>query len=69
LTLHQVLAGRLCYTDIYIHSWNHYQTANAVSSSRVVLTRELQRLLFLDLGLAVTEINTKKVYKQVNKKT
>ena len=24
LALHEVLAGKLCFTFIYIHSWNHY---------------------------------------------
>ena len=24
LALHQVLAGKLCYTFIYMHAWNHY---------------------------------------------
>ena len=39
---------------------------HAVSSSGVVVTYTLERLLFLDfkLGLAVTEINTKEVQKQ-----
>ena len=32
-------------------------TTNAVSSSGVVVTRTLERILFLDLGLPVTEIN------------
>ena len=31
------------------------------SSSGIVATRTLERILFLDLGLAVTEINIKKV--------
>ena len=37
------------------------------SSHGVVVTRTLERILFLDLGLAVTEINMKKVKKQENK--
>ena len=24
LVLHQLLDGKLCYTFIYIHAWNHY---------------------------------------------
>jgi len=67
LALHQLLAGKLCYTFIYIHAWNHYWTVSAVQ----VLGsqwRTLERILFLGLGLAVTEINTKKVQKQEKKK-
>ena len=63
LAIHQVIGDKLCYTFIYLDAWNHCQTVNAVqcSSSRVVVTHTLERILFLDLGLAVTEINMKKV--------
>ena len=57
--LHQVLAG-ICMLQLFIHAWNHYYTINAVSSSEVVLLVHLkERISFL--GLAVTEINIKKV--------
>ena len=42
-----------------IHAWNYYQTVNAVSCSCVA-----RKILFLGLGLTVTEINIKKVQKQ-----
>ena len=42
-----------------IHAWNYYQTVNAVSCSCVAC-----KILFLGLGLTVTEINIKKVQKQ-----
>ena len=52
---------QLYVTTIYLYiAWNHYYTINAVSSSEVVLLVHLKaRILFL--GLAVTEINIKKV--------
>ena len=53
--------GSLRLAPINIHVWNHYSTVNAVSSSGVVVTRTLERILFLEIGLAVTEINIKKV--------
>ena len=34
----------------------------------VVVTHTLETILFLDLGLPVTEVNTKKVQKQESKK-
>ena len=68
LALHQVLAGKLCYTFIYIHAWNHYKLSVLFPVMGFLVTRALERILFLDLGLAVTEINTKKVQKQENKK-
>ena len=60
MALHQVLAGSV--TQLFIHAWDHCYTVKAVSSSGVVVTYTLERILFLDfmLGLAVTEINIKK---------
>ena len=55
LALHQVLAGKLCYTFIYIHAWNHYQCCSSSG-----MTAVYTRILFLELDLAVTEIDTKK---------
>jgi len=44
-------------------------TVNAVQVLWLwLLARTLEKTLFLDLDLAVTEINTKKVQKQENKK-
>ena len=49
---------------LIIHAWNHhYKTVNAVSSSGVVVTHTLERALLLNLGIPVTEINTKKTRK------
>ena len=55
LALHQALAGS--YNYLFIHAWNLYYTINAVSSSGVVVTCTLERILFL--ALAVAEINIK----------
>jgi len=53
---------QIVFTHLFTHAWNHhYKTVNAVSSSGVVVTHTLEKALLLDLGLAVTEINTKKV--------
>ena len=38
------------------------------SNSGVVVTHTLERILFFDLGVAVTEINTKKSIETRNKK-
>ena len=59
LALHQVLAGncRLCYNYLFIHAWNHYYTINAVSSSGVVVTCTLERILFLDFKLGLYSCN------------
>ena len=43
LALHQVLAGSV--TQLFIHAWDHYYTVNAVSSSGVVVTYTLERIL------------------------
>ena len=47
----------ICVTTI--HTWNHFYTINAISSSWAVVTSTLERILLLDskLGLAVTEIS------------
>ena len=47
----------VCYNYLFIHAWNLYYTINAVSSSGVVVTCTLERILFL--ALAVAEINIK----------
>ena len=54
LTLHQVLAGKLCFTFTFLKPLLNCQWC---SNSGVVVTHTL----FFDLGVAVTEINTKKV--------
>ena len=55
LALHQVL-------HIYLYSCLEPLTnCQCCSSSGVVVTRTLEKTLFLVFGLAVTEINTKKV--------
>ena len=57
LALHQVLAGS-CMLQLSIYTClDLYYTINAVSSSGVVVTCTLERILFL--ALAVTEINIK----------
>ena len=66
LALHQVLDGSLCYNYLFIHAWNLYYTTNVVSSSGVVVTCTLERILFLALAVKF-EINIKKL-KQENKK-
>ena len=43
--------------QLFIHAWNLYYTINTVSSSGVVFTCTLERILFS--GLAVAEINIK----------
>ena len=48
---------QLYVTTIFIHAWNLYYTINAVSSSGVVVTCTLERILYL--ALAVAEINIK----------
>ena len=40
-------------SQLFIHAWNHNWIVNAVSSSEVVVTGTLERILFVDLGLAV----------------
>ena len=65
LALHQVLAGKLCFKSILfiiILGTTIKQTVNGVQIPHgVVVTHTLERILFFDLGVAVTEINTKKV--------
>ena len=56
LTLHQVLAGKLCL-NIHILG-NTIKLSNLCFSSSGV-THTLERVLYLDLGLAITEIKTK----------
>ena len=58
LALHQVLAGKLCYTFIYM--LGTLLNCQCCSSSGVTAAYTLERILFLDIGLAVTEINSKK---------
>ena len=61
--LHWVLTCILFYTFIYIYMYmlgTTVKLSKLFSGSGVVLTRTLKRIFFLDLGLAVTEINTKK---------
>ena len=58
LALHQVLAGKLCFTFTFLKPLLNCQWC---SNSGVVVTHTLERILFFDLGVAVTEINTKKV--------
>jgi len=53
------LANHVIATCLFIHVWNHYLTVSAVSSSGVVVTRTLEKILFIELGLALTEINIK----------
>ena len=53
LALHQVLSGKLCYTI--------YMLGTTIKLSMLfVLESQWRTLVFLELGLAVTEINTKK---------
>ena len=59
LAIHQVLAGKLCFTFTFLKPLLNCQWC---SNSGVVVTHTL----FFDLGVAVTEINTKKKYR--NKK-
>ena len=59
MALHQVLVGYI--THYYYMPGTTTITVNAISSSGVVVTLEI---LFLGLGLTVTEINIKKVQKQ-----
>ena len=63
LALHQVLAGKLCFTFTFLKPLLNCQWC---SNSGVVVTHTLERILFFDLSVAVTEINTKKKYR--NKK-
>ena len=60
LALHQVQAVKLCYIYLYTYL-EPLLNCQCYSSYGVVVTRTLERILFLDLGLAVTEVNTKKV--------
>ena len=63
LALHQVLAGKLLYIYLYtcleplILNCQWCSTSGVTCHSSV----HLERILFFELGLAVTEINTKKV--------
>ena len=65
LALHQVLAGKLCFTFTFLKPLLNCQWC---SNSGVVVTHTLERILFFDLGVAVTEINTKKSIETRNKK-
>ena len=60
MALQQVLAGYIAH-NYYMPVTTTIKTANAVSSSGVVVTLEI---FFFGLGLTVTEINIKKVQKQ-----
>ena len=64
LALHQVLAGKLCFTFTFLKPLLNCQWC---SNSGVVVTHTLERIFF-DLGVAVTEINTKKSIETRNKK-
>ena len=64
LALHQVLAGKLCFTFTFLKPLLNCEWC---SNSGVVVTHTLERILFFDLG--VTEINTKKSIETRNKKT
>ena len=59
LVLHQVPAGKLLHIYLYI-CLEPLLNCQCCSSSEVVVTHTLEGILFLYLGLAVTEINTKK---------
>ena len=62
LALHQVLAGKLCFIFIYKYTFlEPLLNCQCCSSCGVVVTHTLERILFFALGLAVTEINIKKV--------
>ena len=54
------IAGKLCYTFIYMLGTT-ILNFQCCSSAGVVVTRKLEKTFFLDLHLAVTEINTNKV--------
>ena len=59
LALHQVLAGKIML-HIYLYlCLEPLINCQCCSSSGVVVTRTLEKTLFLVLVLAVTEINTK----------
>ena len=60
LAIHQVLAGKLCFTFTFLKPLLNCQWC---SNSGVVVTHTL----FFDLGVAVTEINTKKSIETRNK--
>ena len=53
LALHQILAGKICYT--FMHAWNHYYTVNAASSAGIMSKRvsriyiQLKLLKFMNL--------------------
>ena len=53
VALHQVLAGKLCFTFIYILGTTII--CQWCSNSGVVVTHTLERIFFFDLGVAITE--------------
>ena len=65
LALHRVLAGKLCYIHLFYihHGLEPLLNCQCCSSSGVTCHSgvHLKRILSIELGLAVTEINTKKV--------
>ena len=68
LALHQIPAGNITHSILFIHPWNHYTTVNAISSSYVGCgythpLHDLKEYSQAYVGLTVTEINIKKVQK------